>query len=547
MHKDLQQLKSDLERGKKKDQVKDIKKALKDFRYLGKSERRLNHNEKVVEDFLDELKKKVAGAEQLHDQLYAEAANLIKTTSFYEGKIRDYLFCLKEEVKEHEIEKAHAALMELFQIIEDTEKWLAALSADLANAQKLGREFYEVHGMSIGKILDEMKSKSVFDPETAKRLEVAILQSDENAEALQHYEKRWDELFFERYTHYDFPEEIYHSIVSAFIIRIILQCLPWQIIPKSRGKAGHGNGVLEYYALPQDDPRTLIVDIFWQNVGYFGDLIDLAETMKERWTAVPEDEHVDITKICPEKSNCTALLVILLRLRERGYNAKIIRFLITEFANYMSSDYPKKNIITHNKILTIILKTSLLTGISVAELGGGWYTTNFYSLMKYDHEGKDVGAWFTYKKDWNTKLWGEYIRHEPQGHQTVHDHERVTLESYKKFFPKKVDFSLSSRVISLGSGMEYGNHSSKYCAFELFACFANITKKDGYSIQYADTVGRCMEYAPFLDLVGLKLVEIHGGNIFVYQKINNDRISKKEFDRWYNKNISELRKLFGEA
>lgn len=547
IQKDLQQLKTDLDKGKEKDQVKDIKKALGDFRYLGKSERRLNRYETAVEDVLEKLKQRVAGAEQLHDRLHAEASHLIRTSSFYEGKLRDHLLFLKEEIKDHEIEKAQAALMELFQIIEDTEKWLAALSTDLASAKNLAREFYEQHGVTIKKILDEIEAKHEVDQNTAKRLESAILQSNDRAEELQKHATRLGNIIFEIYSLDEPPEDIVNPNDFAFIIKIILQSLPWEITPKSLGKIELGGNVLEYYHLPQDDPRTVIVDIFWQNVADFGGLNNLTKAIKKQWTAVPEDEPFDVTKTGEDKSNCTALLVLVLRLREKGYSTKAIRFLIKEFARGFGYEPPSEAIISHNKILTIILETGLLTGITIAELGGGWYTTNFNSLAFYDAEGKDIRARIRPGENWNSKLWGEYIRHEPRGHQTVHGNERVTLDSYRQFFPKDVDFSLSSRVISLGSGMEYDRHSSTYCAFELLACFANITKKGGYSIQYADTVRDIVEYAPLLQLIGFELVETHGGNIYVYQKINNHKTSKREFDNWFNENLTELQKQLGKS
>ncbi len=537
IQKDLRQLKTDLENGKEKDQVKDIKKALGDFRYLGKSERRLNRYEEAVENVLEKLKQRVAGAEQLHDRLHNEASHLIRTSSFYEGKIRDHLLYLKEEIKDHEIEKAQAVLMELFQIIEDAEKWLAALSTDLASAKKLAREFYEHHGVTIKKILDEITVSHTVDQDTAKKLENTILHSDDGAEELQQLAYRWIGLF----GFGELPEEIDQPIFNAFFIKIILQSLPWELTPKSLRKIESGGSVLEYYALPKDDHRTIIVDIFWQSLSLNG----LSKSIKEQWTSVPEDEPLDVTQIDIDKSICTALLVLVLRLREKGYSTKVIRFLIKEFSQSLGYNPPQVAVASHNKILQIILETGLLAGITVAELGGSWYASNFNSLAWYNHEGKDIRTRIRPGENWNTKLWGEYIRHEPMGHQTVHDNERVTLDSYRKFFPKDVDFSMSSRVISLGSGMEYDRHSSTYCALELLACFANITKKGGYSIQYADTAGECVKYTPFLDLVGFKLVETHGYNIYVYQKINNHKISKKEFEDWFNINLTELRKRFG--
>ncbi|MCH7771137.1 MAG: hypothetical protein IIA49_08995 [Bacteroidetes bacterium] len=143
LKKDLDKLKEDIKKAKEKDEVKDIKAAFKDFRYIAKSEKRFNRHEHTVEEILHEMKSRISLSgtikeiEELIQRLHIEAANLISVSSLYEGAIKVHLTNLRDEIKEHKIEKAKQILIELGQLIEETEKFIAALSIDLNKAKKL--------------------------------------------------------------------------------------------------------------------------------------------------------------------------------------------------------------------------------------------------------------------------------------------------------------------------------------------------------------------------------------------------------------------------
>lgn len=141
---DLLLLKRDISLGKEKSEVKDIKHALKDFRYIGKAERRFDDHEKHVEEFLQKVREhelSVTGSahniQKLLDRLHTEAASLIKDSSLYEGKVRELLLHLRDEIKDHEIDQAQAILMQVEELIEDAEKWIAALPIDLKRAKRI--------------------------------------------------------------------------------------------------------------------------------------------------------------------------------------------------------------------------------------------------------------------------------------------------------------------------------------------------------------------------------------------------------------------------
>lgn len=150
LKRDLALLKADLDEAKTKAQVKDIKLCFKDFRYLGISEARFNQRERHIEQILKELSDRritVTGSikeiPELLQRLHAEAANLIRSSSLHEGKIRDFLIHLQKEIEDHEIEQAQALLMELTRLIDGAERWLAALSTDLKLAQEILQELEE--------------------------------------------------------------------------------------------------------------------------------------------------------------------------------------------------------------------------------------------------------------------------------------------------------------------------------------------------------------------------------------------------------------------
>lgn len=174
LKEDIVQLKEDLESAKTKEAVKDIKKAFRDFRYLAKSERRFQQYEQRVEEALAELRKQkitVSGTiqeiEDLLQRLHTEAANLIRSSSFYDNRIKDLLTYLQVDIQEHHLEQAHAVLMEITRVIEDTEKWIAAVSIDLNKAKKIIKESQEV---------PDPNWEDFENPETQRQIQALLVQ-----------------------------------------------------------------------------------------------------------------------------------------------------------------------------------------------------------------------------------------------------------------------------------------------------------------------------------------------------------------------------------
>ncbi len=123
--------------------IADMKKAFRDFRYIGKAETRFERIEEHVEDALKAIKEKVTlsgtgkEVEDLIMRLHTEAADLIRSSSSYEGKIRKYLQDLKILVEKDKEKDAKDLVLEIQETIEQTERWIAALASDLNEAKNI--------------------------------------------------------------------------------------------------------------------------------------------------------------------------------------------------------------------------------------------------------------------------------------------------------------------------------------------------------------------------------------------------------------------------
>lgn len=168
LREDLEELQEDIREAKgaatekekkvgEKEILRDIRHAFRDFRYIAKSERRFEQKDKQIQEILHKLKG-IAGAEsaasktpsrraeELLRESEAAANYLVKVASYYEGAIRDRLLYIQHEAKEHELDKVLIALNELEEIIETSQRWIAALQVDLREARKLEEEHFRRHG-----------------------------------------------------------------------------------------------------------------------------------------------------------------------------------------------------------------------------------------------------------------------------------------------------------------------------------------------------------------------------------------------------------------
>lgn len=156
---DIAKLKPMITNARKKECTSEIKKLFKDFRYVGRSERRFMRYEDLLEKkmkvMLEEMMKRLPdqafmkklGDERwkLLERLHAEASALVIDTSLFRGRIHDYLDVLKSALKSENLEQTRSVLETLIGIVNDAETWIKALTVDLQKAKSLSRSFVSTH------------------------------------------------------------------------------------------------------------------------------------------------------------------------------------------------------------------------------------------------------------------------------------------------------------------------------------------------------------------------------------------------------------------
>jgi hypothetical protein len=154
---DLHRLISDLGKGEIKKSERDIHHAIREFRYAGRSERRVNTNEEKMQKDIQELmsilpdnfKKEI---KELDKHIEVSVAFLISNASMFEGHIKEHMNKLKTQVQLLDEEKkrkvvdldrvkSHKAVIDaeinkLVQRVELTLKWIAALAAEIERVKE---------------------------------------------------------------------------------------------------------------------------------------------------------------------------------------------------------------------------------------------------------------------------------------------------------------------------------------------------------------------------------------------------------------------------
>lgn len=119
-----------------------VQKLFRDQKYIGIAERRFKRYEEHVENILSSITAKTLPvrteiSKALRERLHVEAANLLRDSSRYEGRIYRILVKIKSCLNEKEYATIGNLVNELEEVIDDAEKWIAALSSDLVAARKL--------------------------------------------------------------------------------------------------------------------------------------------------------------------------------------------------------------------------------------------------------------------------------------------------------------------------------------------------------------------------------------------------------------------------
>ncbi|HLC20289.1 MAG TPA: pentapeptide repeat-containing protein [Candidatus Nanoarchaeia archaeon] len=131
-----------------------VRKALKDFRMVGRCERREARLDKEIENMLEELKGQVSATGSLHElealkvKIETEARSILKETSFYEGGIKTKLENIKKEITtygkagEYELSCMMNELNELYKDIDRVLEWMNALTINLRQARSASERYF---------------------------------------------------------------------------------------------------------------------------------------------------------------------------------------------------------------------------------------------------------------------------------------------------------------------------------------------------------------------------------------------------------------------
>ena len=167
LKEDLVKLRVAVEEALTDQTISGIQEAFRTAKKLMKTENRLQYFVAHSESLAKAMKEKILQqarvrqiqqeAEKYEEVLHRidiEAAPLILDASRYDCRIKDLLEHLEKKVShenpsENDLPQAHQIVMELYEVIDEAERWLAALAFDLEKAKKLSEEFAEGYHESI--------------------------------------------------------------------------------------------------------------------------------------------------------------------------------------------------------------------------------------------------------------------------------------------------------------------------------------------------------------------------------------------------------------
>ena len=115
----------------------------------------------------------------------------------------------------------------------------------------------------------------------------------------------------------------------------------------------------------------------------------------------------------------------------------------------------------------------------------------------------------------------------------------IKLKNWKNFIDKKFDMTFSNELMDENSGIKYEKHTAVFSGLELYTLFANITKKNGFSIHSNGSIISSL-YETFFQFIGFNVIEYFrnfDGNFkftMIMRKINNKESSFDEFFYIYN-------------
>lgn len=115
----------------------------------------------------------------------------------------------------------------------------------------------------------------------------------------------------------------------------------------------------------------------------------------------------------------------------------------------------------------------------------------------------------------------------------------IKLKNWNIYIKEKFDITFSSGLMDENSGIKYQSHSAVFSGFELYAIFANITKKNGFSLHSNGSVISSL-YETYFQFIGFKVIDYFRNSdgkfdfTMMMKKINEKQTSYDEFFYIYN-------------
>ena len=82
----------------------------------------------------------------------------------------------------------------------------------------------------------------------------------------------------------------------------------------------------------------------------------------------------------------------------------------------------------------------------------------------------------------------------------------IKLKNLNNYISDKYDITFSNELMDENSGIKYEKHSGVFAGFELYSVYANITKKNGFSLHANGSVISSL-YEAYFQFIGFKVIE----------------------------------------
>jgi len=165
-----------------------------------------------------------------------------------------------------------------------------------------------------------------------------------------------------------------------------------------------------------------------------------------------------------------------------------------------------------NEIKEVLLKDKILSGLTIFELNP---KGNLH--LKFLEE---LGA-----------IIPEKVKNNPI---PITGENAIKLKNWNSYLDEKYDITFSNELMDNNSGIKYEKHSDVFSGFELYAIYANITKKNGFSLHANGSVISSL-YETYFQFIGFKVIDYFRNTdskhsfTMIMKKLNEKQTSCDEF------------------